>query len=43
MKYKVNDIFQNQNLSSEELAYWSGQLKEIDEDFSKRYSKNNKR
>ena len=36
MKYKVNDIFKNQNLSSEELAYWSGQLKEIDEDFSKR-------
>lgn len=34
MKYKVNEIFKNENLSSEELAYWGGQLNEIDKDFS---------
>lgn len=34
MKYNINDIFKNKNLTSEELAYWNGQLNEIDKDFS---------
>lgn len=36
MKYEINDIFKNQNLSSEELAYWIKQFKEIDMNFDNR-------